>query len=217
MQKSSRRNLMRISEIAKKAGVLSSTVRYYTDMGLLSAAGETRGGHRLYDESTVLNAIRKIQFLNKQGLTIEQIKKDLNFSSGRKKVLVIDDEPEVGEFVSELVKNNFENVEVNIVYDGFAAGKILNEYLPDMIILDLMLPGVDGFEVCKQIRNSELHKRVKILAITGYDTQENREKIIACGADDFLAKPMDLKVVKLKLSTLLKITEGTVPAASGKL
>ena len=208
---------MRISEIAKKAGVLSSTVRYYTDMGLLSAAGETRGGHRLYDESTVLNAIRKIQFLNKQGLTIEQIKKDLNFSSGRKKVLVIDDEPEVGEFVSELVKNNFENVEVNIVYDGFAAGKILNEYLPDMIILDLMLPGVDGFEVCKQIRNSELHKRVKILAITGYDTQENREKIIACGADDFLAKPMDLKVVKLKLSTLLKITEGTVPAASGKL
>ncbi len=207
MSKNSNKNLLRISDIARKAGVLSSTVRYYTDMGLLNTSGETRGGHRLYDEEEILDTIRKIQFLNKQGLTIDQIKKDIGFSQGRKKILVIDDEPEVGEFVSGIVKDNFPNVDVKVVLDGFTAGSILNDYLPDMIILDLMLPGINGFEVCKHIRESELHKRVKILAITGYDTPDNKEKILACGADDFLAKPMDLKTVKARIISLLGLKE----------
>jgi CheY-like chemotaxis protein len=207
MPKQSNKNLLRISDIARKAGVLSSTVRYYTDMGLINTAGETRGGHRLYEETEILNTIRKIQFLNKQGLTMEQIKKDVGFSQGKKKILVIDDEPEVGEFVSGLVKDNFPNVEVKVVNDGFTAGSILNDYLPEMIVLDLMLPGINGFEVCRHIRDSELHKHVKILAITGYDTPENRAKILSCGADDFLAKPMDLKIVKARMVALLGIKE----------
>jgi len=209
MQKKTNRHLLRISEVARKAGVLTSTVRYYTDMGLLSAGGETRGGHRLYDEDATLNAIHKIQFLNKQGMTIEQIKHDLADSAGKKKILVIDDEPEVGELVSGLVKNSFPFIDVKIVYNGFSAGRILGEYLPDMIILDIMLPGVNGFEVCRQIRDSELQRNVKILAITGYDSPENKEKILACGASDFLAKPMDLKVLKSKIISLLGLPEET--------
>ena len=207
MAKRSQKNLLRISEVAQKAGVLSSTIRYYTDMGIILTGGETRGGHRLYDEEATLNAIRKIQFLNKQGLTIEQIKKDLVSSVGKKKILVIDDEPEVGELVLGLVNNNFPFIEVKMVYNGFAAGRILNEFLPDMIILDIMLPGVNGFEVCKQIKSSELHKNVKILAITGYDSPENKEKMLAAGASDFLAKPMDLKVLKSKIVTFLDIED----------
>jgi DNA-binding response OmpR family regulator len=145
-------------------------------------------------------------------MTIEQIKKELSSSFGKKKILVIDDEPEVGEFVAGLVKDNFPNIEVKMVYNGFAAGKILNEYLPDMIILDLMLPGVNGFDVCSQIKGSDLHKSVRILAISGYDSPENRVKIMSCGADDFLAKPMDLRTLKSKIVSLLKITEKSAVA-----
>lgn len=213
MVKRADKKLLRISEVAQKAGVLSSTIRYYTDMGIILAGGETPGGHRLYDEEATLSAIRKIQFLNKQGLTIEQIKKDLTSSYGKKKILVIDDEPEVGELVLGLAENNFPSVEVKTVYNGFAAGRILNEFLPDMIILDIMLPGVNGFEVCKQIKSSELHKNVKILAITGYDSPENREKMLACGASDFLAKPMDLTVLKKKIISFLGVEEQTAVAA----
>ena len=83
---------------------------------------------------------------------------------GKKKILVIDDEPEVGELVSELVKSSFPFIDVKIVYNGFSAGRILSDYFPDMIILDIMLPGVNGFDVCQQIRTSGFLKGTKILA-----------------------------------------------------
>ncbi|MBN1824480.1 MAG: response regulator [Endomicrobiales bacterium] len=202
----SKANLLRISEIAQKAGVLSSTIRYYTDMGLISIASETKGGHRLYEEASTINAIKKIQFLNKQGFTIEQIKNEMSSGEVRKKILIIDDEPEVGNFITEIVQNSFPEVEVRMVYDGFAAGRVLGEFLPDLIFLDLMLPGVDGFVVCRQIRSTDFLSGVKIIAVTGYDSPENREKIKACGADDYLPKPMDLKVIREKIAVHLKIS-----------
>ncbi|MFH1368402.1 MAG: response regulator [Elusimicrobiota bacterium] len=201
------KNLLKISEIAREAGVLPSTVRYYTDMGLLNVSGETPGGHRLYERDFTLQAISKIQFLSQQGLTMEDIKRELDSTVGKKKILVIDDEPEVGNFVSELIKTHFPDFEVKIVYDGFTAGRILNEFLPDLIVLDLMLPGINGFDVCKQIRSSKYFSNIKILAVTGYDSAENKQKIISCGADDYLAKPMDLKILEEKIISLLQLKE----------
>lgn len=201
------RSLLKISEIAQDAGVLPSTVRYYTDIGLLTVSGATPGGHRLYERESTLQTISKIQFLSQQGLTMDDIKRDMESGTSRKKILVIDDEPEVGNFVSELVKSHFPEFEVKIVYDGFTAGRILSEFIPDMIILDLMLPGINGFEVCKQIKNSKFLTHIKILAVTGYDSSENKQKIFACGADDYLAKPMDLKVLKDKVVSLLHLPE----------
>jgi CheY-like chemotaxis protein len=198
-----KKKLLKISEIANEAGVLPSTIRYYTDLGLLIVKGETPGGHRLYDRESTLSAIRKIQFLNKQGHTMEDIKRELS-ASKKKKILVIDDEPETGDIITELVKLKFPEDEVRVVCDGFTAGRVLGEYLPDLIILDLMLPGVNGFEVCRQIRESKFLEGVKILSITGYDSPEHRQRIMDCGANDYLAKPMDLKVLTEKISQLLK-------------
>jgi CheY-like chemotaxis protein len=201
------KELLKISEVAAEAKVLPSTIRYYTDMGLLSVSGETPGGHRLYEKETTLRAISKIQFLSQQGLTMEQIKKELEAGAGKRKLLVIDDEPEVGHFVEELVKGHFPDFEIKTVKDGFSAGRLLSEYIPDLIILDLMLPGVDGFEVCKQIKSGKHLQSSKILAVTGYDSAENKAKIMACGADDYLAKPMDLHALEEKIITLLKLQE----------
>lgn len=203
MAKKRAKNLFKISEISKLAGVLPSTVRYYTDIGLVIVASETQGGHRLYDKDSTLSIISKIQFLNKKGMTMEDIKKDIATSQNKKKILVIDDEPEFGDLVNELVNHQFPDYEVKIVYNGFSAGRILNEYLPDLIILDLMLPGVNGFEVCQQIRSSEFLNSSKILAITGYDSEENRKKIMDCGANDYLAKPMDLHTLREKITSML--------------
>ena len=200
-----RDGLLKISDVAKEAGVLPSTVRYYTDLGLIQPASETPGGHRLYDSATTIGAIRKIQFSNKQGKTIDDIKQDLIATDGAvRKVLVIDDEIELCEVVTEMVKTYFPHYEVRVANDGFTAGRILNEYLPDLIILDLMLPGVNGFDVCRQIRSNEYMKGTKILAITGYDSDENKQKILSCGANDFLAKPMDVPVLKSKMEKLLQ-------------
>jgi two-component system, OmpR family, response regulator len=196
------RDLLKISEVAREAGVLPSTVRYYTDIGIINVKSETKGGHRLYDRDITVNTIRKIQFLNQQGRSIEDIKKEL-LNSSKKKILVVDDEPEVGNLVTDVAKQFFPDFEVRVVYDGFSAGKMLNEYLPDMIVLDLMLPGLNGFEVCKQIRSNQFLAGVKILAVTGFDSEENRKKILAGGANDYLSKPMNVASLKEKIAALL--------------
>jgi two-component system, OmpR family, response regulator len=195
-------NLLKISEVAKEAGVLPSTVRYYTDIGIISVKSETKGGHRLYDRDSTVNKIRKIQFLNQQGKSIEDIKTEI-LNANRKKILVVDDEPEVGSLVTEVVKQYYPDFEVRVVYDGFSAGKMLSEYLPDLIILDLMLPGLNGFEVCKQIRSNQFMSGVKILAVSGFDSEENKKKILANGANDYLSKPMNVSALKEKIATLI--------------
>lgn len=92
-----------------------------------------------------------------------------------------------------MLEKNDMDIKIDSAMDGFEAGKKAVSFLPDLIILDLKLPGIDGFQVCKNIRNEEKLKNTKILAITGYDTPENKKKILECGADDFLAKPFEME------------------------
>ena len=199
------KNLLKISEIAEIAGVMPSTVRYYTDIGLLNFAGETPGGHRLYERDYAIARINRIQFLNKKGVKMIDIKKELSDMGGKNKILVIDDETDIVDLIRDMVNNQLQTCEIKVVYDGFSAGRILSDYLPDLIILDIMLPGVNGFDVCKQIRNSNYLNTTKILAITGYDSEENRKKIMGCGANDYMPKPMDIPVLKDKITKLLNL------------
>ncbi len=196
--------LIKISEVAEMAHVLASTIRHYTDIGLLRVAGYTDGGHRLYAKGEVLARIEKIQILSKRGFSLPQIKSEIEGGKG-KRILLVDDDDEVGEFVIELMKLRYPNWEIRVVTDGFAAGKILSEYYPDLVILDLMLPGVDGFQVCKQIRKDPGHKGIRIIGITGYDSLEMKTKIMDAGADDYLAKPMDVNELIEKITKLLRI------------
>ncbi|PKN02114.1 MAG: hypothetical protein CVU77_01450 [Elusimicrobia bacterium HGW-Elusimicrobia-1] len=197
------RKLLKISEAAKLVGVLPSTIRYYTDIGLLKSSDETKGGHRLYDPDDVAAIVNKIKFLSARGLTMDAIKKELAAGRKSKKILVIDDEPEVGNLVRDVAAEKFPDAEVKIVYDGFTAGRALSDYLPDLIVLDLMLPGINGFEVCKQIRASKFMNGVKILAVTGYDTTENKERIMKSGADDYLAKPLEVAALAAKIKKMI--------------
>lgn len=196
--------LMKISEVAEAAQVLASTIRHYTDVGLLRVAGYTDGGHRLYARSEAMERLGKIQALSKRGLSLPQIKAELE-GGGSKKVLIVDDEKEVGDFVVELLKIHFPNWQVRVVMDGFSAGKTLSEFYPDLVILDLMLPGVDGFQVCQQIRKDPSHSGIQILGITGYDSPEMKNRILTSGANDYLAKPMEVEALVLKIQTLLKV------------
>lgn len=200
------KKLLRISEIAKKAGVMPSTIRYYTDLGLLRTSDFTEGGHRLYSEEVVLPLVKQIRFLEHNGLSIEDIKQQLLVTRDQKKILVIDDEQEICDLIVELLKEKFPH-EIRIANDGFSAGRIMNEFLPNLVILDLLLPGVNGFDICKQIKSDQYLKDTKILAITGYDTPEHREKIFAAGTDDYLTKPMELKSLYAKICRLLNIEQ----------
>ena len=90
--------------------------------------------------------------------------------------------------------------------DGFSAGRLVHVFAPDLVILDLLLPGVDGFQVCKMIRQDAETKSTKILAVTGYDSPEIRSKIIDSGADDYLGKPLEYAQTLEKICKLLSVT-----------
>lgn len=195
--------LQKISGIAELAQVAASTIRHYTDLSLLAVAGYTDGGQRLYAKTETLERLNRIQALSKRGLTLPEIKVAIEGKSKTKKILIVDDEEEVSDLLFELLKNKFPDWQLKAAADGFTAGRVIGEFFPDLVILDLMLPGVDGFHVCKQIREDPALSGILVLAVTGYDSQEMKDRIMNCGADDYLAKPMDNKVLIGKVQKLL--------------
>jgi CheY-like chemotaxis protein len=183
-------NLMRVSKIAEVSGILPSKIRFYTHMGLLCAKSTTRGGHKLYDKDITLQMLGRIKFLMTQGRKIEDMRHEIDWSQANTKVLVIDDEPMFCESMKEMIKANLKDFEVKTALDGFSAGSILNSYLPDLILVDVVLPGSDGYEICRQIKSKELFKRVKVVLVTGHADLITREKMEVFGVDGFMLKPV---------------------------
>jgi len=180
-------------DISEICGVYPTTVADWIDAGKLKAF-HTPGGHRRVRKSDLL------EFLRKYNMPIpKELTKD-----GRKKILIVDDDQAVINFITRFLRKFPEKYQFTSATGGFQAGQALAEFEPDLIVLDLLLPGIDGFQVCRNIRSNEKTKRIKILAITGYDTPENRKKIFACGADDYLPKPFDTEELNKRMNKLLE-------------
>jgi CheY-like chemotaxis protein len=107
----------------------------------------------------------------------------------RNKILIVDDDPVVRKALDQLVSAH--KYETQTAGDGLEAGVKVMQFKPDLIILDLVMPRMDGFEACKYLKRDPTIPHTKILVLTGYDTEENREQAVAAGADDFLAKPVE--------------------------
>jgi DNA-binding response OmpR family regulator len=126
--------------------------------------------------------------------------------SPRTKVVVIDDEPVVRDFMREIFRKYFPDFQFEEAADGFMAGTCVSSLKPQLVILDIMLPGLDGFEVCKYIRRHPELDGTKIIVVSGLSAGEAEEKILAMGADDYLEKPIDIEIFKEKIRTHLKIS-----------
>lgn len=106
-----------------------------------------------------------------------------------KKILIADDDPDIREIMTRFL--SAKAYEVAVASDGFEAGAKVMDFKPDLVVLDLFMPGIDGFEVCKRIKENPRTSHIKVLAITGYDTEENRDQIMEAGADGYLTKPIN--------------------------
>ena len=191
---------VKISDIAQKAQVLPSTIRHYTDLGLIDVTDKTEGGQRLYDEEKTLEKLAKIKHYSSRGYTLTQVK-DILTKGSKKRILIVDDDPDVADLIKTILKE--EHWEIRHATDGFEAGRILMEYLPDLITLDLVMPGMDGFKVCHNIKSDPLTRNIKVLSITAYDTPEYRDKIISMGADGYLQKPFTPEELRKKINEVM--------------
>jgi DNA-binding response OmpR family regulator len=121
-------------------------------------------------------------------------------------VLVVDDDPSTVKIATSALEA-LDGVEVATAADGFEAGLQVVAFKPDLLILDLMMPGADGFEVCRHIRRDPDLAEIKILVLTAHGTHENLERVLEAGADDFMHKPVDVERLRRQVRALLCMEE----------
>ena len=112
--------------------------------------------------------------------------------SGKRKVLVVDDDAELVELITDALKRDG-RFEVRSVDNGFDAGMMVKEYRPDLIVLDVMLPDINGKEVCRRVRGDKNMDEVRIICISGMVEEDKIGELKAAGADDFMHKPFEVE------------------------
>lgn len=120
-----------------------------------------------------------------------------------KKILIVDDEPNIVMSLEYTFKKN--NFEVFIARDGQEALDILKTHFPDVIILDIMMPLVDGFETLEQIKKNEKLNHCKVIFLSAKNKESDIEKGMILGADAYLTKPFSIKKVVEQVNELLGI------------
>ncbi len=183
------KDFLTIPEAAKICAVNRSTLWRWIKSGKLQASVTVGKHHRILKED--LEA-----FLIDNGM-FPLAKKQFP----RNKILIVDDNP----LILKAFKKTFflANYEVETAQEGFEAGAKVMQFKPDLIILDLIMPGMDGFEVCKYLKKDPATSHIIIVALTGYDTEENRKRIIAAGADAYFTKPVDKDTLVQQVDSLL--------------
>ena len=155
------------------------TIIDWVDRGLLPAF-KTIGGHRRILKNDLVTFLKKNKFPIPDELAqLDSIK-----------ILIVDDDQKVLKSISEVLKKKGNNYKVYTAADGFEAGQSVNRLKPDIVLLDLKLPGMDGFRVCQLIRKHD--KKTKVIAMSGYGSEKNRKKILSTGANYFLTKPINI-------------------------
>lgn len=128
--------------------------------------------------------------------------------SGKRKVLLVDDEPEIVEIINRSLEEDG-RFEVRIAANGFDAGMMVKEYRPDLIILDVMLPDINGKEVCHRVRADTNLEEVRIICISGMVEEDKIQELKLAGADDFIHKPFDVEVLIERMCMQLEMEPAT--------
>lgn len=171
------------ADAAALLGVAVSTVATWIDQGDLKA-GKTPGGHRR------IVAKDLVDFLLQRNLPVP-----IELAESKHKVLVVDDEPAVAKLVSRVIRAAHPEYEVLVAHDGFAAGELVASARPDVVVLDLRMPQLDGFEVCRRIKSREDTKEIVVIAVTAYHSSKAQKEIMDCGASAYLVKPLDAEAL----------------------
>lgn len=125
--------------------------------------------------------------------------------SVKPKVLCVDDEPQNLRLLEVLLAGN--GYEVIKAENGRQALEIVRHQAVDIILLDIMMPEMDGFEVCRLLKSNEKYRNIPVIMITSLTSREDRIKGIDAGAEDFISKPFDVGEVLARIRMLLKVRE----------
>ncbi len=170
--------LLSPKDVANQLGVSPVTVRVWAQENKLPFV-TTPGGHRRFRQ--------------------EQVNEFAEQHGGRKSaslsILIVDDDEQHAELLSEYFKYMPLETSTYIAHDGFEAGQLINQINPDCVLLDLMMPGIDGFSVCRRIKDDPKTTYMRVIAMTGYPDVENVQRILQAGAEQCLRKPISRQTI----------------------
>ncbi len=177
----SRRSFLTTFEISEICEVNPTTVQNWVKEGKLKAY-VTPGGHRRIRRQDL------IRFMKAFGMPMPA-----EISEPAPYVIIVDDEKEVVDLLTEVMLSGEEELEVAGAQNGVDALLMIGERNPDLLILDIMMPGMNGIEVCQKLKSGATTRSLKIVAITGDHDPATRDRVLAAGADLFFAKPFDME------------------------
>jgi excisionase family DNA binding protein len=177
-------------EAAKICKVSQQTIIRCFDSGQLKGFRVPGSRFRRIPRDQLLN------FMRDNGIPTDGLE------SGKRKVLVVDDDVDLVELMKDALERDG-RFEVRIANNGFDAGMMVKEYHPDIIVLDVMLPDINGREVCQRVRSDHTMEEVKIICISGMVEQDKIEDLKTAGANDFLQKPFEVDTLVARICVLL--------------
>jgi len=139
-----------------------------------------------------------VRFMRANNIPVEAL------GNGRKRVLAVDDDPRIIELYMDLLGRDG-RFEVKTAGTGYDAGLLTEAFRPQLIILDYMLPDINGNIVCQRIRENAAYADTKVLCVSGVVNQAEIDGLISAGANAFLKKPFDVPVFMAKLEELLEL------------
>jgi len=185
------------NEVAEMMMVSPVTVRQWASKGDLPAL-TTPGGHRRFVRQDIED------FARQRGLAL------LPTSREEIRILIVDDDQQFSGYLSELLGMSSQAVSIQVAGDGFEAGQKIEIFQPNIVLLDLMMPGLDGYETCHRIKTDPRTKSIRVIAMTGYPSDENIQRIMTEGAEICLAKP----IATDKLFDLIGLTKDEAVTSS---
>ena len=139
-----------------------------------------------------------VKFMKENNIPLDAIE------SGKRKVLIVDDDAEIVELIVEVL-NRDGRFETETASSGYEAGMATERFRPELILLDYMLPDVNGNVVCQTIRKNPEFENIRIIIVSGVVKQDEIAQLLKSGAQDFIRKPFDVTELINKITTVLQI------------
>lgn len=127
-----------------------------------------------------------------------------NLATGKKKILIVDDDAEIVELLKDVLVRDG-RFDVKTASSGYDAGLLTQQFNPELILLDYMLPDVNGNIVCQTIKKNPQFTNTKVIIVSGVINRSEIDDLLKCGAEDFIQKPFDISQLVDKISATLSV------------